>query len=624
MCGICGILYEDPSIEVDRARLIDMRDRMTHRGPDGAGVLVEPGVGLGHRRLSIVDVAGGHQPLSNEDGSLWIVFNGEIYNHESLRQRLIGKGHTFRTRSDTEAIVHLYEEYGPDCLEHLNGMFAFAIWDRRARRLFLARDRMGVKPLYYWQGQGAFVFGSEIKSLLAWDFVRTSLRSEAIPEYLVFRHLTGDHTFFEGIRTLEPGHCMTLSAAGTVKHRYWHLPFGDESARASLDDRVEELDHLLQDSVKLRLMSEVPLGTYCSGGVDSSLVTAYTSRLTTTALNTFSVGFEDPDYDESEQARLAARVCGTTHHPLTVSEQMFADTLPQAIWFHDQPLNHPNSVPILLLSRLAKKSVTVMLSGEGSDELFGGYPRYRMLRIRKALGGIPAGLATPTQRLLGKLRARRLEKLVGALARPLAEMLVANAAFVDEKTARSVCHLERDWRWPGRYARLAEARSHGADPFAWLFYLDLTQYLVSLLDRQDKMSMAAGIESRVPFLDYRVVQLALRTGADQKVSVSASKILVKRLAERYLPKKIIYQRKSGFGVPLARWFRNRRGLGRYLDYFASAAFRQRGTWNAPAVDRLVDEHTAGRKDHSEMLWVLLNLELWSATYLDRDGSGVLS
>jgi asparagine synthase (glutamine-hydrolysing) len=611
-------------MEVDRARLIDMRDRMTHRGPDGAGVLVEPGVGLGHRRLSIVDVAGGHQPLSNEDGSLWIVFNGEIYNHESLRQRLIDKGHTFRTRSDTEAIIHLYEEYGPACLEHLNGMFAFAIWDRRTRQLFLARDRMGVKPLYYWQGQGAFVFGSEIKSLLAWDFVRTSLRSEAIPEYLVFRHLTGDHTFFESVRTLEPGHCMTLSAAGTVKHRYWHLPFGDESARTSLDDRVEELDHLLQDSVKLRLMSEVPLGTYCSGGVDSSLVTAYTSRLTTTALNTFSVGFEDPDYDESEQARLAARVCGTTHHPLTVSEQMFADTLPQAIWFHDQPLNHPNSVPILLLSRLAKKSVTVMLSGEGSDELFGGYPRYRMLRIRKALGGIPAGLATPTQRLLGKLRARRLEKLVGALARPLAEMLVANAAFVDEKTARSVCHLERDWRWPGRYARLAEARSHGADPFAWLFYLDLTQYLVSLLDRQDKMSMAAGIESRVPFLDYRVVQLALRTGADQKVSVSASKILVKRLAERYLPKKIIYQRKSGFGVPLARWFRNRRGLGRYLDYFASAAFRQRGTWNAPAVDRLVDEHTAGRKDHSEMLWVLLNLELWSATYLDRDGSGVLS
>jgi asparagine synthase (glutamine-hydrolysing) len=624
MCGICGILYEDPAVSVDRARLIDMRDRMTHRGPDGAGLLVEPGVGLGHRRLSIVDVAGGHQPLSNEDGSLWIVFNGEIYNHESLRQRLVSKGHSFKTRSDTEAIVHLYEEYGPACVEHLNGMFTFAIWDKRARQLFIARDRMGVKPLYYWQAQGVFVFASEIKSLLAWDFVKASLRKESIPEYLVFRHLSGDRTFFENIRTLEPGHHVTLSASGMRMHRYWHLPFDREAGRANLDDRVEELDHLLQDSVRLRLMSEVPLGTYCSGGVDSSLVTAYTSRLTTTSLNTFSVGFEDPDFDESEQARLAARVCGTTHHPLTVTEQMFADTLPQAIWFHDQPLNHANSVPILLLSRLAKKSVTVMLSGEGSDELFGGYPRYRMLSARRALGGIPAGLASSARWLTRKLRTRRLEKLVGALSRPLEEMLVTNAAFVEEPVARGVCGLEREWAWPSRHARLAEARNHGADPFSWLFYLDLTQYLVSLLDRQDKMSMAAGIESRVPFLDYRVVQLALRTGDEQKVSLSASKIIVKKLAERYLPKGIIHQRKSGFGVPLAQWFRNRRGLGRYLDYLASSAFRQRSIWNVSAVDRCVDEHMAARKDHSELLWALLNLELWSATYLDRDGSGVLS
>lgn len=619
MCGICGILYDNAAVVVNRARLTGMRDRMTHRGPDGAGLYVDAGVGLGHRRLSIVDVSGGHQPLSNEDDSLWIVFNGEIYNHESLRRLLVDKGHTFKTKSDTETIVHLYEEYGPDCVEHLNGMFAFAIWNKRTRQLFLARDRMGVKPLYYWRGQGVFVFASEIKALLAWDFVRASLRSECIPEYLVFRHLGGNRTFFEDIQTLEPGHRMMLSDSGMQTHRYWYLPFSHETDRTTLHDRVEELDHLLEDSVKLRLMSEVPLGTYCSGGVDSSLVTAYTSRLTTTTLNTFSVGFEDPEFDESEQAQFAARVCKTTHHPLTVTEHMFADTLPQAIWFHDQPLNHANSIPILLLSRLAKKTVTVMLSGEGSDELFGGYPRYRMLGVRRIWGGVPAGLVSPARWFLKMMGARKLDKLMGALGRPFEEMIVTNAAFVDEVSAKDICRLEKEWVWAGRYARLAEAQAHGMDPFAWLSYLDLTQYLVSLLDRQDKMSMAAGIESRVPFLDYRVVQLALKIGGDKKISLSENKIIVKKLAERYLPGEIIYRQKSGFGVPLARWFRNRHGLGRYLDYLASSSFRQRGIWDASQVDRLIDEHMAGSKDHSELLWELLNMELWSVMYLDGDG-----
>lgn len=619
MCGICGIFYDDPAVTIDRTRLISMRDRMTHRGPDGSGLFVDAGLGLGHRRLSIIDVAGGHQPLSNEDDSLWIVFNGEIYNHEFLRRLMVDKGHRFKTKSDTETIVHLYEEYGSDCVEHLNGMFAFAIWNKHTRQLFLARDRMGVKPLYFWRGHGVFIFASEIKALLAWDFVKGSLRHECIPEYLVFRHLGGNRTFFEGIQTLEPGHHMMVSDSGVQMRRYWHLPFSPEADHRTLQDRVEELDHLLADSVKLRLMSEVPLGTYCSGGVDSSLVTAYTSRLTTTSLNTYSVGFEDPNFDESEEARFAAQVCKTTHHPLTVTEQMFVDTVPQAIWFHDQPLNHANSIPILLLSRLAKQTVTVMLSGEGSDELFGGYPRYRMVAVRRLLGGLPAGPLAPVRGMLRGFGVRKLEKLMGALARPFDEMVVMNAAFVEESAARSVCRVEKGWAWAGRYARLAEAKANGQDPFAWLFYLDLTQYLVSLLDRQDKMSMAAGIESRVPFLDYRVVKLALEIGADKKVSLYGNKIMVKKLAERYLPKEIVYRQKSGFGVPLARWFRNRQGLGRFLDYLASDAFRHRGLWDARRVERLIDEHMAQRADHSELLWELLNMELWNMMYLDRNG-----
>ena len=619
MCGICGIFYEDRAAVVDRDRLVAMRDRMAHRGPDGEGLFVEGGLGLGHRRLSIIDVACGQQPMSNEDGSLWIVFNGEIYNYEPLRRDLLGRGHAFKTKSDTETILHLYEERGPDCVEQLNGMFAFAIWDRPSRQLFLARDRMGVKPIYIWRGGGVFLFASEIKALFAWDFLRPELRRECIPEYLVFRHLAGERTFFEGIHSLPPGHTMLVSPTGTQTRRWWHLPFTQDQDEEPLARRAEELDQLLADSVKLRLMSEVPLGTYCSGGIDSSLITAYTARLTTTGLNTFSVGFEDPVFDESQFARLASRVCKTTHHPLTVTEEMFTESLPESIWFHDQPLNHANSICILLLSRLAKQTVTVMLSGEGSDELFGGYPRYRAVAARSLVGRLPFSAPGGLRRLVRRLGGRRADRLMGMLSQSFDEMIITNAAYMEDVLPRSIFPVPGDWTWADRRARLAEARADGDDPYAWMFYLDLLQYLVCLLDRQDKMSMAAGIEARVPFLDYRVVQLALRVSAARKVSVRENKILVKRLAERYLPKDIVYRKKSGFGVPLDRWFRNRRRLGGFLDHLASTSFRQRGLWDVAQVDRVIDDHMAGRAEHGELLWELVNLELWSRMYLDETG-----
>ncbi len=619
MCGICGIFYDDAAVAVDRNRLIAMRDRMAHRGPDGEGLFVDPGLGLGHRRLSIIDVACGQQPMSNEDGSLWIIFNGEIYNYEPLRRDLLGRGHVFKTRSDTETILHLFEERGPDCVEQLNGMFTFAIWDRRSRQLCLARDRMGVKPLYIWRGAGVFLFASEIKALFAWDFVQPQLRRDCIPEYLVFRHLAGERTFFEGIHTLEPGHTMLVSAAGARTRRWWQLPFTQDEDDEPLARRAEELDQLLADSVKLRLMSEVPLGTYCSGGIDSSLITAYTARVTTTELNTFSVGFEDPAFDESRFARLASQICKTRHHPLTVTEEMFTRALPESIWFHDQPLNHANSICILLLSRLAKQTVTVMLSGEGSDELFGGYPRYRAVAARGLIGRLPVELPGGLRRFVRRLGGRRLDRLMGLLSQPFDEMIITNAAYMDDSLPRAVAPFPADWTWTSRRARLAEAHADNNDPYAWMFYLDLLQYLVCLLDRQDKMSMAAGIEARVPFLDYRVVQLALRVSAAKKVSLRENKILVKRVAERYLPKEIVYRKKSGFGVPLDRWFRNRRGLGRYLDHLASASFRERGLWDMRQVEQVIDDHMAGRAHHGELLWELLNLELWSLMYLDEAG-----
>src|SRR5262249_31785041 len=317
----------------------------------------------------------GHQPLSNEDETIWIVFNGEIYNHLELRKFLIEKGHQFKTRSDTEVIIHLYEEFGHACVERLNGMFAFAIWDQNVQQLFLARDRMGIKPLYYWHGANSFAFASEIKALFRHKLIRPTFNLEVLTEYLIYRCPSGPGTFFNEILSLEPGHILLWKHGSVQLNKYWHMNFGHEADKRPIQETIEELDHLLADSVRMRLMSEVPLGTYCSGGVDSSLLTAYAARQHDGRLNTYSVGFEEPEFDESSFSEKVARRFGTAHHKLVVDEQTYANVLPKAIWLLESPLNHAHSVQLYLLSKLAKESVTVMLTGEGSDELFGGYPR---------------------------------------------------------------------------------------------------------------------------------------------------------------------------------------------------------------------------------------------------------
>jgi len=621
MCGICGIAYDDSARVVDAGQVVRLRDRMVHRGPDDAGVYVHKNVGLGHRRLSIIDRSGGHQPLSNEDGTIWIVFNGEIYNYRELRVLLEAKGHVFRTQSDTETIVHLYEQFGQACVEHLNGMFAFAIWDQTRRELFLARDRMGVKPLYVWHAAGAFVFASEMKGILEYPEVRRELNAEVIPDYLVFRYPSGNQTFFRDILTVEPGHTLTWKQGKVSVTKYWQLQLHKDSrSHVSADRLVAELDTLLEDAVRIRLMSEVPLGTYCSGGVDSSLLTAYCAKHSSGKLNTFSVGFEEEDFDESRYARMVSQRYGTAHHQLVVTEQTYADAFPKAVWLLESPLNHAHSVQLHLISKLAKESVTVMLSGEGSDELFGGYPRYRALAIRQALEGLPTSVRNAAASLLNPFTSPRMKKLRAALCGSVDEAIVENARFLPPSLAQSVFVLGTPgFGWKRRYDYLCEVSSRGVDALQRLLYLDQKTYLVSLLDRQDKMSMGASIEARVPYLDYRIVKFAMSVSSEHKVKVRETKFVLKKLAERYLPRDIVYRSKSGFGVPLARWFRNSRGLGLYLDYLSSKKFRERGMWNVGHVNRLIDEHRHEKADHSEVLWELLNMEIWLKTYVDRDG-----
>jgi asparagine synthase (glutamine-hydrolysing) len=625
MCGICGIAYDDTNRAVDAAQLVRLRDRMIHRGPDDSGIRVRANVGLGHRRLSIIDRSGGQQPLSNEDGTVWIVFNGEIYNYRELRAELEGKGHVFRTNSDTETIVHLYEQYGTACVERLNGMFAFAIWDQNSQELFLARDRMGIKPLYIWRGEGAFVFGSEMKALLDYPDVQRELNSDVIPDYLVFRYPTGNQTFFKSIQTLEPGHFLVWKQGEVAITKYWQLRIDDDAGTSNTTAGLQdELDALLEDAVRIRLMSEVPLGTYCSGGVDSSLLTAFCARHSAGKLNTFSVGFEEEEFDESRYSQMVSSRYGTDHHQLVANEQDYVESFQKAVWLLESPLNHAHSVQLHLISKLAKEFVTVMLSGEGSDELFGGYPRYRALAVRGALESFPGIVRAGAASLLRPFASSRIQKLRAAMCGSIDDAIVENARFVTPAIAQSVFTPDAPgFGWGGRNAYLRDISGQGNDPLQKLLYLDQKTYLVSLLDRQDKMSMGASIEARVPFLDYRLVRFAMRVGSTHKVKMRETKYVLKKLAERYLPREIVYRNKSGFGVPLARWFRNSNGLGQFLDLLSSQKFRERGLWNVSHVNRLLDEHRKAVADNSEILWELLNVEIWMNTYLDRDGRAPL-
>ncbi len=608
MCGIAGLVYRDPSRPCLDETITAMRDVMSYRGPDDAGNYVSGAVGLGHRRLSIIDLGGGHQPMSDARGANWIVFNGEIYNYRQSREELVRKGYTFRTHSDTEVILQLYAERGERCVEALNGMFAFAIWDADKRALFLARDRMGVKPLYYAETPEAFVFASEIKALFESGQVTARCREAALGEYLLFRQVAGPETLFDGVRSLPPGCTMTLRDGRTAISRYWSPRPSADPLQLEPAAALQEFTALFEDSVKLRLISDVPVGTFCSGGVDSSLVTAVAAEIKNDAVNTFSIGFSESDYDESRFAVMVSDQYKTIHHQLAVGNVEFSELFPRMVWHNDEPLDFANSVHIYALSRHAKQFVTVVLTGEGSDELFAGYPRYRIPGLAQYARAVPGPLRRLAARLTGDSRLMKLDRFA---ALGMEEALLYNSSYLRPDVARELSPA-LDANLAFRRECLAAGGSLGLDPVGRVSLLDQETFLVGILHRQDKMSMAASIESRVPFMDYRIVEFANRLPTPHKVAKGSSKEIVKAFARTKLPVEIVDRRKSGFGVPLAAWFRSTEGLGARIQQLPESPAAD--VFDRTVLKRVIAEHRSGARDHAELLWTALNVATWREAF----------
>lgn len=627
MCGIAGIVRFDPREAVDEARLKRMRDVIRHRGPDGEGLWLEGSVGLAHRRLSIVDVAGGQQPMANEDDTVWITYNGEIYNHATLRPGLETAGHRYRTRSDTETIVHLYEEEGEHCVQRLRGMFAFALWDRNRERLLLARDRLGIKPLYYAITEHELLFGSEIKAILAASPGKPALNAAAIPEFLATRYLAGDETFFQGIRKLPPGHTLVWSrSGGPQRRRYWHLPVDIDESPAGLEERAAELAVRLESAVRSHLMSDVPLGLFLSGGLDSSGLAALMAPMVRDRIQTFAVGFDDAASNELPYARLAAKAVGAQHHETVLSAQDFFGALPRLIWHEDEPIAFPSSIALHFVSRLAQPHVKVVLTGEGSDELLMGYAWYRLTAWNERLGdpywrAAPRSLREGIRHAIPRL-PRRLHRYASrtflALDPGIRGTFYENFAVFPDSLRHA---LLRD-------RRLAEAvdpyreqlRCFDEVPGSTLDRMsraDLQTYLVELLMKQDQMSMAASIESRVPFLDHELVEHVVRMPARFKVRGLTTKAVLREALRKRVPREILHRRKLGFPVPFGRWAREQ-FAGHMRASILGPRALARGLFEAAELERLVGEHESGAANHADRLWLLLSLELWQRIFLDGE------
>jgi asparagine synthase (glutamine-hydrolysing) len=625
MCGITGFLTTSPTPD-DRATLSRMTGIITHRGPDAEGFHAEANVFLGHRRLSIIDLATGQQPMSNEDGSRWIVYNGEVFNHADLRPELEAAGHRYKSRSDTETILHACEQYGPAGLARLRGMFAFAVWDAAAQTLFCARDRLGIKPFYYYFDGRLFAFASEIKALLEHPQIRTEFNEAGLPEYLAFGYLSGENTMFRGIRKLMPGHHMTLRLDGdriTQRiERYWDVPVPE--AEDSGRDWVAECRQRLEETVRMRLMSDVPLGMFLSGGLDSSLIAAFMQRMVDRPIQTFSVGYREQAYSELGYARRVADTIGSEHREVVVGAQDFFDALPKLVWHEDEPITWPSSVSLYFVSRLAAKHVKVVLTGEGSDELFGGYHRYAHYQTSQRLLPyyhlLPGALRDGVRRTIANsawisagLR-RKLQHTLLGLRDDLTSLFVDNFYSAFSAQAQQTL-LRRNGGSPyENYLHYWNARE-GSPLLDRMLYADQKTYLVELLMKQDQMSMACSIESRVPLLDHTLVEFAARVPAKLKLR-GAGKYIVKKAAEGLLPDDIIYRTKMGFPTPLRQWFRQETARP-LLDGLAEPGGFLAEYLNPAAIRALIDNHGQGREDATDRLWRLLNLGTWGQVFLRR-------
>ena len=619
MCGITGIFDTRLTRDVARADLHRMNESQTHRGPDEGSLHLEPGVGLGHRRLSIIDVATGQQPLFNEDGSVVVVFNGEIYNYQDLIPELQAAGHVFHTKSDTEVIVHAWEQWGEKCVERFRGMFAFGLWDRNRQTFFMARDRLGVKPLYYaLLDDGLLLFGSELKSLLAHGGLKREIDPYAVEEYFALGYVPEPRTIFKQARKLPPAHTLVIRRGQAVPEprEYWDVRFTLD-AKISDAEANEELIRRLDESVRLRMIAEVPLGAFLSGGVDSSAVVASMARLSSTPVNTCSIGFDDPHYNESEFAQMVADRYQTRHFTEVVGSDDFdlIDTLAQ---LYDEPYADSSAIPTYRVSQLARKRVTVALSGDGGDETFGGYRRYQMhLMEERMRSALPDAVRRPLFGLLGRIypkadwapRMFRAKTTFQGMARSSVEAYFHSMNFVRDPVRSqlfSASLLSSLGGYKAEEVFHRHARKAGTDdPLALIQYIDTHTYLVGDINTKvDRASMAHSLEVREPLMDHKLVEWLATLPSTMKLRDGTSKHLLKKANEPYLPDDVLYRKKMGFAVPLARWFRGPLRQ-RVRDSLLSGPMLDSGMFNPVTMRQIVEQNEAGTRDHSTTLWTML-------------------
>jgi asparagine synthase (glutamine-hydrolysing) len=626
MCGICGKLIFDHEANVSPALIRSMADTISHRGPDDDGYFISGPVGLGFRRLAIIDLSGGHQPLSNEDGRVHIIFNGEIYNYQELRHYLLGRGHVFRTQTDTETIVHLYEELGEACVEKLRGMFAFAIWDDRNKSLFLARDRVGIKPLYYSQSQNSVVFASEIKAILADPEMKAQIHESMIDRFLTFDYLPGEETLFKNIYRLAPGHSLTFRAGKSCRRQYWDLHF--EPSPSTFRQAKSGLLNLLEESVALHMISDVPVGFLLSGGVDSTAMLGLAVGKTSHPISSYTIGFSDPQVtDERPYARLAAKKYGSEHHETTISADQFAEFLPKYVWHMEEPICEPPAVALFYISRLAKEFVKVLISGEGGDEAFAGYSNYRALLWLERLKSLP----TPLRQLVSasvSMLAR-----FGSVDAPAKTAQFLNSRLEDSyfsRTSYPSRFFNRQWQqfYSPDFAQRVDKNlssfaatkhlSNGrhAGPLGKMLYVDTKTWLPDdLLIKADKMTMANSIELRVPLLDHKILEFAASLPQNFKIRGFTTKYIAKETLRDRVPREILNRKKAGFPVPYERWLRQ--DLKEWVhDLLLGSKATARGYFQKSAIERMLsDDISSG--GYSKEIFDLTVLELWHREFLDR-------
>jgi len=622
MCGIAGFIRQN--INEDASEVLRrMAAVIAHRGPDDEGFFEtvtrnqDYDVGLAHRRLSIIDLDSGHQPIGNEDGSIQIIFNGEVYNYQGLRKNLIEKGHRFRTNSDTETIVHAYEEFGEHCVDHLWGMFAFAIWDSNREKLFLARDRFGKKPLFMYEGQGNFSFASEIKSLLACPEVQPRVNKQSVFHYLSYRYVPGSETLFSGINKLPPASVAVWEKGRIRQHCYYCPPDRFSLQGGSLpDDPVAAFLASLDEAVKMRMVSDVPFGAFLSGGIDSSAVVGLMSRHSSLPVKTFSEGFDEQQYSELSYAEVIAKEFNTDHHELIISQDHLMDELEDLIWFRDAPVAEPSDIPIYLLSKEARKQVKMVLTGEGSDEILGGYPKHVYERYTRFYQRVPGGL-----------RHRLIEPLVHALPYKFrrAKTAITNLGLVHAE--------ERLPRWFGALSPAERDHLTSLGPFHLteqqkssfktdkdnsllrkILYFDQTSWLPdNLLERGDRMTMAASLEARMPFMDHKLAEFASSLPDFWRVKGQQTKRILREAMKQLLPERILQRPKVGFRVPVNVWFQG--PMKEYLfDHLTGSDSVSRVYYHPEQLNKVLTEHVQGRQNHEKLLWTLLTLELWHRRY----------